>query len=1192
MTKRLLLILLTLGILLAANIAVAQQDTKPSITSFTSSVSTIDATALANRIARIPVAWNTANRPTSANLVFEQVLPDGRVMNVELPRNDPFVPSSGTGVVAPFPPGDTVTSIKLRVSLIDAVKITVLDQKELDINIGASTVVTPVISVFSTSATGVSRQALTNKTARLPVTFAVENRPENSNLVFEQVLDDNSVVNVELPRQNPIVPSSGNGLVAPVAPKDTATKTITLRLRLVNLGNNQSITQKDITVPVIETTQPAPTIKTWGTSAQSIILAALQNKTARLPVTFTVDNRPDNSNLVFEQVLDDNSVVNVELPRQNPIVPSSGNGVVAPVAPKNASTTSITLRLRLVDLGNQSTLAQQTLTVPIIAPAAPTIKAFSTTATGVALTALNSKTARLPLTFNVENRPDNSNLVFEQVLEDNSVVNVELPRQNPIVPSSGNGVVAPVAPKNAGTTSITLRLRVINLTSQATLVQQTFTVPIIQLPEAPVVRTFSTTAGSVQLAALQNRSARLPVSWVVDNRFDGTNLVFEQVLEDNSVVNIELPRQNPIIPSEGNGVVAPVVPKNTTTTTSITIRLRIVDLGNQGTLTQKDITLPIQTAQAAPAIRVFTTSAQNVSRQDLTARTARLPVSWTVDNRPDNSNLVFEQVLENNTAVNIELPRPNPIVPSSGNGVVAPVLPTQAGATSITLRLRVIDLSTQNTLTQQTITVAVIDANTPTIRSFTSASSSVENGPLVARTARVGVSWDVINRPQGSNLVFEQVLDNNTVVNIELPRQNPFVASSGIGTVAPVAPLNAGTRSILLRLRLINLSNNQTITQSEISLPISGRAGTTEGVWQEIADKTKCYGGDFPADAGLAVGKRGQVIDQANAVSYASNTPLGGQIVGELPAKATFNILEGPRCYRIQGVSTRTLTIRYWRVKAEASAVEGWITEYSQATSDGAAQAFIQLASDTSGDGQPVQIVSFTLSPDPVARGGQVTISWNVSGSPSSVKVIRLSEYGNNALGPILDQQPSTGSAPYTLPNDYINSASFQISVTGSDGQEGIQNAQVKIICPFTDTLEVEVCPATVTEGVDSAFQAFEKGFMIWRGDTKKIYVLYSDDSSWREFDDTWNGETLPDPGTPPEGRVAPQLGFGKVWNEIAGASVLGWALADEVPYQARWETYPVVDAGQVFYAPSFTLPDGRYAYLGLVWEIKTRLLS
>ncbi len=1188
MTKRLLLVLLTLSVLLAANIAAAQQDTKPTIIAFTSSVSTIDRTALANRIVRIPVAWNTANRPASANLVFEQVLPDGRVMNVELPRNDPFVPSSGTGVVAPFPPGDTATSIKLRVSLIDAVKIVVHDQKEIDIRIGDTTTVTPVISVFSTSATGVSRQALTNKTARLPVTFAVENRPDNSNLVFEQVLDDNSVVNVELPRQNPIVPSSGNGVVAPVAPKNTSTKTITLRLRLVNLSTNQGITQKDIIVPVIETTQPAPTIKTFVTSAQSVILTALQNKTARLPVTFAVDNRPNNSNLVFEQVLDDNSVVNIELPRQNPIVPSSGNGVVAPVAPKNATTTSITLRLRVIDLGNQSTLVQQTLTVPIIAPAAPTIRTFSTTATGVALTALTNKTARLPVAFNVENRPDNSNLVFEQVLEDNSVVNIELPRQNPIVPSSGNGVVAPVAPKNAGTTSITLRLRVINLTSQATLVQQTFTVPIIQLPEAPVVRTFTTTAGSVLLSALQNRSARIPVSWVVDNRFDGTNLIFEQVLEDNSVVNIELPRPNPIIPSEGNGVVAPIVPKNTTTT-SITLRLRIIDLGNQGTLTQKDITLPIQFSQAAPVIRTFATSAQNVSRQDLTARTARLPVSWTVDNRPDNSNVVFEQVLENNTAVNVELPRPNPIVPSSGTGVVAPVAPTQASATSITLRLRVIDLSTQNTLTQQTFTVAIIDANTPTIRSFTSTASSVENGPLVARTARIGVSWDVINRPQGSNLVFEQVLDNNTVVNIELPRQDTFVASSGIGTVAPVAPLNAGTRSILLRLRLINLSNNQTITQSEISLPISGRPGTPEGVWQEVADKTQCYSGDFPTDRGIVVGNRGSVADQ---VSYVSNTPLGGQIVGELPAKATFSILEGPRCYRILGVSTRTLTIRYWRVKAEASTVEGWVTEYTQATNSGAPQFFIGLAGDGNPTGQPLQITSFTLSPDPVARGGQVTITWNVSGSPSNVKIIRLSEYGNNALGTILDQQPASGSAPYTLPNDYINSASFQLSATDASGRESIQNAQVKITCPFTDTLEPEVCPQTVTEGVNSAFQAFEKGFMIWRGDTKKIYVLYSDDQSWREFDDTWNGETLPDPGAPPAGRVAPVNGFGKIWNEIAGASVLGWALADEISYQGRWETYPVTDAGQVFYAPSFTLPDGRYAYLGLVWEIKVRLLS
>src|SRR5215813_8247677 len=60
----------------------------PQITSFTSTATTVDRTALTNRTARIPVSWTTSNRPEGSNLVFEQALPDGRVLNVELPRDN------------------------------------------------------------------------------------------------------------------------------------------------------------------------------------------------------------------------------------------------------------------------------------------------------------------------------------------------------------------------------------------------------------------------------------------------------------------------------------------------------------------------------------------------------------------------------------------------------------------------------------------------------------------------------------------------------------------------------------------------------------------------------------------------------------------------------------------------------------------------------------------------------------------------------------------------------------------------------------------------------------------------------------------------------------------------------------------------------------------------------------------------
>ncbi|MBL8120218.1 MAG: hypothetical protein JNJ78_21990 [Anaerolineae bacterium] len=942
---------------LTTGVALAQSGA--TITSFTTSYTSIEQSALNSRTVLVPVSWTTANRPNTANLVFEQALPDGRVMNIELPRQNPFVASNGSGVVQPFPPGEGATQVVLRLRLVNNANGTTIDQEDITIPIGAVTGATPTITAFATTATSVAQPDLDLKTARISVTFAVENRPANTNLVFEQVQPDNTAVNVELPRQNPIVPSSGNGVVAPVASTDPNATSITLRLRLINLNDNSTITQKDITLPIASAPVVTPVITTFSTTATNVNRDALTARTARIPVAFAVDNRPANTNLVFEQVLEDNTAVNIELPRQIPIIPSSGNGVVAPVAPQQASTTAISIRLRVIDLNTQNTLIQQTFVLPIAEPAAPTIRTFSTTASNVNLDALIAGTARLPVSFAVDNRPVNSNLVFEQLLEDNTAVNVELPRQNPIVPSSGTGVVAPVAPQNTNTGSIRLRLRLIDLANQNTIVQQTFMVAVV---------------------------------------------------------------------TPGSGT---------------------------------------------PVIDAFSTTAQGVTRAALQSRAARLPVTWTVSSRPANSNLVFEQVLDDNSVLNVELPRQNPIIPSSGTGTVAPVAPTSSAVNTITIRLRVIDLTTQNTLVERVITIPIIEsADSPVIRSFTTTAANVADSGLTNRTARIPVSWEVVNRPANSNLVFEQVLDNNTVVNVELPRQNPIVSSGGNGTVAPVAPTLPTTATIRLRLRLVNLTNNTTIVQSELTLPITGRTAVTPE----------------------------PTPDQAS----------------------------------------------------------------------------------------PIAITSFTITPNPAERAGGITLTWTTSGAVDRVKIDLLTEYGASTVETILDEQPASGTAPYTLPSDYINSATFQLSAFNASGQETILTAAVNINCPFTTPMsEGGMCPVTQATEVPTAFQPFEKGLLFWRGDTNKIYVLYTDDSTWQEFDDTWNGELLPDSvGSAPAGLIKPERGFGKVWYEIGGSGVLGWATAAESSYEATWETYQVVDAGQVAIAPTFTLEDGRVVSLGLVWSI------
>jgi hypothetical protein len=680
---------------LALPISAGAPPAPPSIRTFTAGVSSVNRAALQDSSARIGVDFAVDNRPAGSNLAFEQVLPDGRIVNIELPRTDPIIPSAGRGVVAPVNPG-TATSITLRLRVFAIGAGTILT--ESSINLPITEAAAPVIRTFSSSATGVERGGLVSRTARLPVDFAVDNRPAGTNLVFEQVLPNNQVVNVELPRQNPIIPSAGRGTVAPVDPGNAATN-ILLRLRLIEVNGGRTLTQSELTVPITSATVE---IQTWSAGVNSASRAELIANTARIPVSFAVRNRPANSNLVFEQVLPNNQVVNIELPRTVPVVPSQGQGVVAPVD-TGASAPAITLRLRVIDLGTNSTLTQRDINLSITEPPAPSITVFSSGLAGIARGGLQAGSVRLPVEFAVTNRPAGTNLVFEQILPNNQIVNVELPRTDPLIPSQGRGVVAPRNPGDS-TTSVTLRLSVIRIGAGTVLAQQEISVPIIDGTGA-VINQFAATVTGVDRLGLQNRTVRVPVTWDVVNRPADSNLVFEQILEDGTVVNIELPRQNPVVPSSGAGSVAPILPG---TGTSIRLQIRLVDRFTPAVYDTRSITLPIVESPSAARISLLTTSANSVDISQLRARTARVQVSWQVQNRPPNSNLAFEQIpLSNAAPINVELPRQNPIIPSEGVGMVAPVDPPTGTGSTVRLRARLFDIRTGNTLDIREISIPI-----------------------------------------------------------------------------------------------------------------------------------------------------------------------------------------------------------------------------------------------------------------------------------------------------------------------------------------------------------------------------------------------------------------------------------------------------------------------------------------------------
>ena len=94
-------------------------------------------------------------------------------------------------------------------------------------------------------------------------------------------------------------------------------------------------------------------------------------------------------------------------------------------------------------------------------------------------------------------------------------------------------------------------------------------------------------------------------------------------------------------------------------------------------------------------------------------------------------------------------------------------------------------------------------------------------------------------------------------------------------------------------------------------------------------------------------------------------------------------------------------------------------------------------------------------------------------------------------------------------------------------------------------------CPTKPEASLTTSFEPFANGFMVWRGDTRRVTVFYKD-GTWQEFADTW-AEDQPEYGcidayAPAQTPPTPHRGFGKVWCTQPGVrDRLGAALQDEI---------------------------------------------
>ncbi|MBL8161044.1 MAG: hypothetical protein JNJ61_03605 [Anaerolineae bacterium] len=219
----------------------------------------------------------------------------------------------------------------------------------------------------------------------------------------------------------------------------------------------------------------------------------------------------------------------------------------------------------------------------------------------------------------------------------------------------------------------------------------------------PAIITFTSELPAVTMDALEQRELKTTLSWYIANLSE-TQQIRLQIYQLNEWGDVLPETQTLLAVDEHEITVEP--PLNFGLPT---YRLSIVDTQGR-TLDERILTIPFDSeamAEWQPEIEQFSTPAQNVNAADLSAGRARVEVSWRVNERLPNTNIVFEQIMEDGRLIAVELPRLNLWLPSEGTGSVAPLLPDQADE-PVRLRARVIDLITREAYASAELVLPVV----------------------------------------------------------------------------------------------------------------------------------------------------------------------------------------------------------------------------------------------------------------------------------------------------------------------------------------------------------------------------------------------------------------------------------------------------------------------------------------------------
>lgn len=218
----------------------------------------------------------------------------------------------------------------------------------------------------------------------------------------------------------------------------------------------------------------------------------------------------------------------------------------------------------------------------------------------------------------------------------------------------------------------------------------------------PTIFRFTTDLDSVTLDELESGELETTLEWHVAHVADPYRLLVQAY---QSRAWITLAGAEEVLPGVGSATVPVAHPNGFG---PLTYRLVVVDAAGQ-IVDESVLVVPFaEPEETEPlVIESFTSTVQSVDVPGLQAGTVRVPVAWEVTGRQPLMHIAFSQTLPDGSTANIELPRANLWVPSSGQGAVAPV--AVEGESEITLSLIVVDAISADVLDEATLTLAVVE---------------------------------------------------------------------------------------------------------------------------------------------------------------------------------------------------------------------------------------------------------------------------------------------------------------------------------------------------------------------------------------------------------------------------------------------------------------------------------------------------